>query len=395
MTISLFGAAVLLCGLFVGFIPALVDGAKKGLQNRLKLPDGGADGFVTIFYAAWLLAMPVAGWMLDQWHNKEILFFGLVALILALSWLAMAANPTALHLSALCLGLAYSCVAASTISFMPHAFFPGDADAHGLNTASLNLGFVAVGLGAMLGAGIVPCLDRWVGISQGMLYVSTLLIVPAGLTALCERIVFPPAVVAASSQEMFAGPHLMVIGISILLYFALENCLEYWPRTLDEDPNKDNTAPAPEYALGQAGSHPVFWFLFVASRGVAAWHFYHHPGHATGATIALVLISTVILFNLVGGFEFGVGPLLYWFVGLCYGPLLPGFLGMAMDLFPNPLPVGVLGILLALSGLDTLLVRPAMSYFTLNRSPRSVLWAPLGLSLLLWLPLVIFVVVRI
>lgn len=393
MTISLFTVAVLSASFFVGFLPALIDGARKALQERLKLNDGDADWFARVFYLVWLPAMPVAGWMLDAFHNKEILFFGLVGMILSLAWLTMAANLHTLYLNAIVLGLSYSCVVTAAISFMPRAFFPDYVDSYRLNIAALNVGFIAVGIGAALGAWIAPRLQNWFGLGQGILYVSTALIAPAAMTALVERDAFPPTVANVTWPEMVAGPHLLLLALVLLVYFALENCLDYWPKTLQETP-PDEIKPH-EADVAPAEAQPVFWFLFIASRGLAAWHFYHHPNHGAATTVALVFVSTLILFNVVSGFEFGGERLLLWMVGLCYGPLLPGFLGMALDLYLNALPLSVLGILLAFSGIDTLLVRPAMTYFTLNRTPRSVLWAPLGLSLVLWIPLVFFVIVRV
>src|SRR5258708_6332066 len=128
MTFTPLAAAVLVNGVLIGFIPALVDGVEKPLKARLKLPAGSANGFSTLFYLAWLPGMPLAGCMLDAWHNKEILFFGLVALVVAVAWLAMVTTPSTMYLNAIILGLAYSCLTTATISFMPRALFPEDVE---------------------------------------------------------------------------------------------------------------------------------------------------------------------------------------------------------------------------------------------------------------------------
>jgi MFS family permease len=387
MSFSLLVAATLASGLLIGLIPVLVDGVQRSVQSRLKLPEGRVDWFVRLFYLAWLPAMPLAGWLIDFGHYKEILFFGLVALILGIAWLALVRSAGSLMLNALFLGLAYSCVTTAAISLMPFVFFPDYIVRYKLSIASLNLGFVAVGLGAILGPGIVAALERWWGYRQGLLYVSIVLIAPAAVAALCNRELFPkPPSTVASWGEVFLHPHMGLIVAAILLYFALENCLEFWPDSYLKE-------------LGYQGRGLqvgvlVFWLAFLATRGIAAWWFFEHPSHAFGLTIILVVVSAFVLGNLTGGFELGSGSLGFWLLGACYGPLLPGFLGMALESYPKPLPASILGGLLALSGFDTLVVRPLMNIFGKDRPARSVMWVPTVLALILAAPLLLLAFVR-
>jgi cytochrome b561 len=85
MSFSLLVAATLASGLLIGLIPTLVDGVQRPLQARLKLSERRVEWFARLFYLAWLPAMPLAGWLLDAGHNKETLFFGMVALILGIA----------------------------------------------------------------------------------------------------------------------------------------------------------------------------------------------------------------------------------------------------------------------------------------------------------------------
>jgi MFS family permease len=393
MSFSLLVAATLASGLLIGLIPTLVDGVQRPLQSRLKLPEGRVEWLARLFYLAWLPAMPLAGWLLDAGHNKEILFFGLVALILAIAWLALVRSAGSLMLNALFLGLAYSCVTTAAISFMaPLVFFHDDIRHSTLNIASLNLGFriaslnlgfITVGLGAMLGPWMVQALERLWGYRQGLLSLSIALIAPAALAALCDRELFPslPSAVA-SWNEIFMHPQMGLVVVVILLYFALENCLEFWPDSYLKE-------------LGYQGRGlqvglVVFWLAFLATRGLAAWWFFVHPSHAFSLTLIFVVVSAVVLGNLTGGFEFGSGSVGFWLLGACYGPLLPGFLGMALEMYyPKALPVSILGALLALSGFDTLVVRPLMNVFGKDRPARSVMWAPTVLALILAAPLLL------
>ena len=183
MTLSLIVLVTLTGGLLIGLVPAVVDGVKKPIEARLKLPPAGADWFVRLFYVAWLPGMPIAGLMLDTFDNKLILFFGLIALLLGLTWLALDRSVASVLLNAIFLGLAYSCITTDVVRLMTQVFFSAkDISDHKLNIASLNIGFMMVGLGAMVGPWVVQAIERWFGFRQGLLALSVVLLAPAALT---------------------------------------------------------------------------------------------------------------------------------------------------------------------------------------------------------------------
>ena len=162
----------------------------------------------------------------------------------------------------------------------------------------------------------------------------------------------------------------------------------------------DPSVDATQFVIGyeERGVQVVgaeFWLVFIAARAAAAWWFYLHPSHGFATTIVLALAAAVIFYNLTGGFDIGGGTVGFLLVAASYGPLLPGFLGMALETYPKQIPVSILGALLALSGLDTLVVRPVMTFIGKDRPVRTVMWAPMGLSLILWIPLMLLAILRI
>ncbi|MBI2804818.1 MAG: MFS transporter [Planctomycetes bacterium] len=388
MTFSLFAVATLTCALLMGLLPVLVDGIQKPIEARLGLPVGRAVWFGRLFYLAWLPGMPAAGWFLDAWPNREILFLGLIALILGMAWLALLRDLPSLLLNSLLLGTAYSLITTATVRLMTVAFFPEESVEYRLNLASLNLGFVMVGLGALVGPWLVQAIEHWWGPRQGLLYFSVLLIAPAALVALCEREIFPePRLNTTPWLELATHPYLMLAVFVILVYFALENLLEYWPEAFLRDIQYQDR--------GVKFNLIVFGLAFIATRGAAAWWFYFYPDHGIVVTFLFVIGSAFVLGNLAGGFDVGSGTLGFWLAGACYGPILPGLLGMALDFYaPNPLPGSALGVLLALSGLDTLLMRPIMDKFARGRPARSVMRAPTFLAIVLAAPLLLLAFLR-
>jgi MFS family permease len=388
MPASLLVVATLAGGLLIGLIPTLVDGLKKPLDAKLNLPGQISVWFVRLFYLAWLPAMPAAGSLLDVWNSKEILFLGLIALILGITWLALARSASSLLLTAVFLGAAYACVTVATVRLMTQVFFPDYAATDKMNLASLNLGFVMVGAGAMIGPWVVQAIDRWWGYRQGLLYLATLLIVPAALTALCDRSLFPkPPADAATWESLYLEPHMLLLAGVILLYFALENFLEYWPEAFLKDIDYRGR--------GLQLNLIIFWLAFIGTRAAAAWWLYHHPSHGIAMTMLLVVLSGCVLGNLAGGFDVGSSTLGFWLVGACYGPVLPGLLGLALDFYyPQPLPLSALGTLLALSGLDTLVLRPIMDTFAQGRPARMVMRLPAFLAIIIGAPLLLLAFLR-
>jgi hypothetical protein len=397
MIFSLLTAAVLAGGFMIGLVPTVVDGIKRPLQDRLSLSESQSEWFLRLFYLAWLPAMPLSGWIIDSWNvlswdiSRELLFFGQVGVILGLIWMALARSAASLQLSSVFLSLAYSCVATTTVHLMTTVFFADEPNINQLNSASLNIGFIAIGLGALVGPWVTGAIERWWGCRQGLLYLSVLCIGPAVLTALCERALFPKsAEVASSLEDVLTHPDMALIVGVILLYFTLENCLEFWPdaylKELGYQPG------------GMRAGMLVFWLAFIGTRAAAAWWLYEHPGHSFGLTLGLLVVSSIILGNLTSGYEIGGGSLGFWLVGACYGPLLPGFLGIALDqaakVADKPMPTLLLGALLAVSGLDTLVVRPLMSGFGEHRAARSVMRVPTILAIVLAAPLLLLAFLR-
>lgn len=384
MTFSLLAAATLANGLLIGLIPVVVDGAKTSLKVRLNFADNRLNWFNRLFYATWLPAMPLAGWLLDQWPNRDLqilLFGGLIPLIFGVAWIGLARSTASLLLTALLLGVAYSFVATSATRLMTVAFFPDYVADYPLNIASLNLGFVSVGIGALIAPWVLGAIERWAGARQGFLYLSIALLLPAIMTALCDGHSFPqPMQTTASWDDVFGHPQLALLAVVLLVYFALENYLEYWPDAYLKE-------------IGYHGGNlqvglVIFWLAFIGMRSAAAWWLYENPHQGFAMTLVLLGLSALVLGNLAGGFEFGSGSFGFFLLGACYGPLLPGLVGIALDLnlgnesSTKTPPTWALGMLLALSGFDTLIARPVLDVFARNRAARNVMRGPAVLALL-------------
>jgi MFS family permease len=380
MSSPLLVASAVTGGLVIGFIPALVDSVRAPLRQQMKGSAESVDRILALFYLCWLPAMPLAGWLLDHARNKEILFFGLLGCGLGTTWLGLAGTPRSLVTSVIVLGAAYSTVAVAGIRLMSEAL---KFTTHPSRAGALNVGFVFVILGAVAGPGLVNRATRRWGLRQGLLYLSLALVGAAALVFLTPRAPSLELADPTPLSEVVTDVRLWLLGIGILLYFALENCAEVWPEPYLKEIGYRGRA--------LTGALVVFWGAFTLLRAVTGWL------PATGAEawmlLGLVLASSFTMGNLVGANEHSSGSVGFWLTGACYGPLLPGLLALGMDLFPN-LPAVALGMLLALSGLDTLVVRPLMVRLARRSSARTVMRVPTILALIMAAPLLVLALLR-
>jgi fucose permease len=383
MSSPLLIASAVTSGFAVGFVPSLVDSMRGPLCQQLKGSEKGIDRTVMLFYVVWLPAMPLAGWLIDHWHNMEVLFLGLLACVLGIAWLGLAQSVGALVSSVLVLGAGYSAVATAGIRLMPAAL---GFTAHSSTIAALNVGFVCVIVGAVAAPALVGWVVRQWGNRQGLLYLSLALVAAAVLVFLARGDIVEREH-PVPWRELVGNPRLWLIAAVILLYFALENCLEVWPEPYLKE-------------LGYVGRSStaallLFWGMFTLARLAAGW--LPQTNFDIWLLLALVLSSSIILGNLVGANEYSSGSLGFWATGACYGPLLPGFLALVWDLFPDSsqgLPGAALGMMLALSGLDTLIVRPVMTRLASRRRARTIMRVPTVLGLILAAPLFALALIR-
>jgi MFS family permease len=365
-------------GLTIGFIPALVDCVAAPVCQQLKTSPGKVSRVLAIFYICWLPAMPLCGWLLDHWRTKEILFFGLLACALGITWLGLALSFRSLLSSVILLGIGYSAVATAGIRFMASALKLTDQSSE---VAALNLGFVFVVIGAVAAPWIAGVVQRRWGYRQGLLYLSLGAVIAACLVFFVSPQLFPEARANGAWMEMLKSLPLWLLAAIVLLYFALENCLDVWPEPYLKE-------------LGYRGRSLtagllIFWGAFTLLRVAVGW--LPGTGYEIWLLLGLLLASAFTMGNLVGANEYSSGSVGFWLTGACYGPLLPGFLALVMEL---DLPGTALGMMLAMSGLDTLVVRPAMTALARRSPARTVMRVPVVLALVMAAPLLVLALIR-
>jgi hypothetical protein len=138
----------------------------------------------------------------------------------------------------------------------------------------------------------------------------------------------------------------------------------------------------------------AFWIAYLAARLCTFW-FVPHFGYdrAPWLLLAFALISAMVVGNLVGANESSSGTFGFWLLGFCYGPLLPGFLGMIWDRYPIQRGL-LLGTMLAIGSVYHAALNPVLSRYLERHSARQAMRLPMILMLALAAPLLVLILVQ-
>jgi hypothetical protein len=247
--------------------------------------------------------------------------------------------------------------------------------------AALNAAFVAIGIGSFAPQSIFARLERLVGLRRALLTMGLAALLPAaflfaGFASGMPRLHAVPQPEPAT--VFYYDHHFWLLALLLLLYYPIESALDIWSGPfLREIGYEEKKARA---------MHVVFWLAFLGAR-VAMW-FLLGPRNEIWVLWFCILTSAIVLGNLVGAYGASAGGFGFWLVGACYGPLLPGFLGMLIEFFPSA-PGATIGCVLAVAGLHDALAQPLMQRGAKARSVRVAMRIPLLMTLLMLAPLLI------
>ena len=366
----------------VGAVPSLVNALKPRLQQLLGLDSPRVDRLERMqFFLAWVAGMPAAGYLADVWSRYDVLIAGCLAIASVLSFFAVTKSPRWIGMMSFLLGLSTSFVVVAAIC-LASAAIPGACPA-----ASLNAGFIAIGLGSFTPQPVLTRLERWFGLRKALLTLGMGALIPAGLVfaAIVSRPDSQPAAAAnaVTVSDFFHDPRFWLIAAMLLMYYPIESALDIWSEPFLHE------IGYPE----QRGRRMLvgFWLAFLLAR-LGMWYLLR-PGNEVLLLWLCAMTSAIILGNLVGAYGASSGGIGFWLVGACYGPLLPGFLGLLFEHFPAQ-PGLAVGVVLAVAGLHDALAQPVMTRGTQARSVRIAMRIPLVMTLLMLVPLLVIGVVK-
>lgn len=370
--------------LVIGLLHALVDSVRPTLLERHRLEPSQGRHWTRLYAIFSIPALILTGWLCDHVGFAEVLFFG--SLALGIGVILFTQSRANIFWAILAVAAGGAAVTTAGLALLTVTLRPTQGAG-----ASLNLGFGFIGLAALTTPRFIPWLIRRLGFRQTLVGVALLCLLPAicviftpekdGLNPLERKSVIPLA-------DVLNDMRLWLIVIPTFLYFSLDRSLDVWTKPFLTQ-------------LGYGGAAVtrlliVFWIAFLLTRFVFGW--LPAPGFEVWLLLVLLVLSAMVLGNLVGAFAPSSGSMGFWLVAACYGPLLPGFLGVLIEFDPThperTVPTVVLGGLFALGYLSDLIIEPGFVAYAKNRPARAAMRIPMILALLMAAPTLVLAVIR-
>jgi len=381
MSSPLLIATAISAALAMGLVQVLFRILQGPLQQTAHLSEAKLERLQMALTISWIPLMPLAGWFVDRWGVYEVLFGGSLLLAMAISWIGLCQNPTGVIWGVLGLGTAGACVTTAGICLMPEALTLSSRWSAG---ASLCLGFVFVGLAALLAPIVIPEILRRAHLPRTALALGLFCLMPAVFVAMVQMTNAQRQVGGLPTDAPLYDVRFWLVALVAFLYFSLEKLLESWPRGYLLEMGYD----ARDLARLIIG----FWLAFLFFRFGLAWLV--RPGNEAWLVLVLSVASSMILGNLVGADAPISGYVGFWLVGASYGPILPALLAI-LDLDgTDRISAQEVGAIFALQSVSQLLVQPLLARFAKWQSPRASMRLAMIIGLLMAAPALVLALIR-
>jgi fucose permease len=367
--------APLAAGFVLGGLPASLFGLKRPLADHFGADQSQVDAWLrrclllpSVFF------LPLAGLLADRIGARDVALFGAFFSTIGLALIGLMPRSERMLVNLAGVALGMSLLAVGVLDWMPTAL-----GAPGRDVESMNLGFVAVGLGWLVGPRLAELTVRWAGVRRTLLFgaATTLALIGLLYSAEFTEPVAPPV------ADVYQDLRFWLLIAVLLLYIPVESCLGAW-----SDPFVRELAGTNEH--GVRTRFIAFWIAFLGARLFVWW--FLGPGYEAWFLLVCAFVSAMTVGNLVGAYALSSGTVGFLAVGFCYGPLLPGLLGMMHGLFSHP--GTLLGTLLAAGCLYQFALNPFVCRQLQRHTPRQAMRLPMALMLLLCVPLLTVAMMR-
>lgn len=307
-----------------GVLLALLGSIKLSLAKRLQINEGRVGGLLSAFFLAVMPLMLVNGVLIDRWGVQWVLILAALLSALALTGLALSRSYQAALGSLLALGMGWAGLSnAGTILMVP-AFFGKDSA-----TASVLLGNVFFGVGALVTPALADYLIRLLTYRKGLAVVALICLGPAVLClgpGASEAIAaLPRGAGSAGLLEVLKSPVLWLAALAFALYAPLESILGTWATTF----LTDLRMPERRAALLLSG----FWLAYLTARLAVALA--EHAGWMDRSAepwliVGLALVAAMVLGSLAGAPDVRVAGRRLLMAGALFGPIFPTLVGVLL-----------------------------------------------------------------
>lgn len=344
-------AATIGGALVFGMTLALFGILKLALTQRVQMHDSQVRRMLSALNIALIPMMMLCGLVLDNYGARPVLMAGSAALAAAL--VSLSIRPTYPHAFAAVLLAALGAAALGTAStvLMPRAFFTPEE-----TSASLNLGYVFVALGALLTPVLSDLLLERLGLRRTLALFALLALVPAFLAVFAGGGRWQSADRAGDASVFLAEPSSWLAALVFFFYVPLEASVGLWTYRLLGERGQDERQAS--------GLLSGFWAAFLASRLLVALA--QHVDYLSewwdrSLVVVPPLLAAVLLGNLTGASQRGRPRIGLILLGVLLGPILPTLLGLVFG-HVAPAEQGLAyGVVFAAGSLGSLLLSPLIA----------------------------------
>lgn len=354
----------------VGMVLALLGSIKLPLAKRLAIDETRIGGLVSALFFAIIPLMLLSGILIDRFGVKTVLVGGSLLTAIGLTMLALSRSYLNALGSVLLLGAAGACLSNGGTFLMPKAFFPEN------EAASLNLGNVFFGLGALVMPALAELLIGKIGFRWTLGLVAMLCLAPAVTASWTDQFpLAPPS--GGDLTKVIEDPIIWLAALAFLLYFPLEGVVGTWATTYLTNLGYSERRAA--WLLS------AFWMSFLASRLLCAFLQQHNtlpPWSNVWVLVGLAVFAAIALGNLAGTSRRESAARGLMFVGAAFGPIFPTLVGIVFHRFPDDRGTAY-GAVFAIGATGSMIVPPAIGAFARRHSVQRALGVTTIIALLL------------
>jgi hypothetical protein len=363
--------------LLVGLVLALLGNLKLALARRPEQTHGSIRRYLTLLNFLLIPLLLMAGILVDLAGVRAMLVTGSV--LLALAFVSLSAPTTfgRTVFATLVAALGASILWVATIVLLPSGLF-GPREL----TASCQVGFVLVALGALLTPPLFDLLLHAIGLRRTMALLALLLLMPAFLAGVPRADEFPIGSSRSLLFEPVADPAVWMAAVVFFVYAPLEAFVSVWTTTY-----LTTLAMQRKQSWWLAG----FWTSLMLSRILFGYlqhviqQFTSLGSSQEGWFLVLsAALAAVVLGNMAGT----VHPeKAFWgliLLGFALGPLFPILVGLLFQIKGvEAAPGTTFGLLHAAGSIGSLLLSPLVNLSASARKIQTALRIPLFIALLL------------
>lgn len=319
---------VALLGVFgLGVCFSLLGAISVKLIPRLKIDQARFGTLVASFMSACLVASLLMGVITDRFGYRPVAVFGFVLSAVCILLFARSQSYAATQVSCLLFGFGAMALNTAANTLIPVVFFAGENPA-----AASNLGNVAFGVGLLLAPLIVSYLFRKTSYENTVSVLAALLVVGVVPAVLAEYPTRDVAFDFAKTLSMLAEPAVLVAGLALFCYAALDVSFSNWLPAFgkeallasrpDADPEQTDASAqrlisvyAVALILGRLAASQVpaltaygSWFVAVASAAAAVlivWMTWTRSAPVAWLLVFVVGLASAPFFPTIVGITFG------------------------------------------------------------------------------------------